>query len=1435
MRRLSIFTKCAYKKLTWVYFLLILSAFFGGTGTVVAQSKLTLTINNLAAGNLQTEIEALLGSASLSEIETLIISGNTLNIDDINYLQATTTIELQQNLKRLELSGFSAIPDNAFKGFTGLSSVSLASVVSLGESVFEGCNSLSMLDDVSDLRIIGNKTFYNCTLLSVPGNTLRFVNKIGDEAFYGCTSIAYVDLTGITSLGVSAFENCTSLDYVDFPNSRPTLLGTNAFKANAMDLTASSLPNWVRDILTGGSNNVFLNQRPTVNLSLSPMSKTVLLNANFNLIEPTIQKLTRTGKNYKDIIESGYGWLDASLEEPEERRYYLGMRREPAWLQDNIMNEIGLYPLTYYIFQGDISIGSPVTFNLTVSGFVTCDGETNRATTSKLIITLPENRSNLSASQIIISSALGSNGSATVGTPVKTGSSANSSTWEVPLTNVVAGNILVKILTGNSPGNYGFPGGGEQATTLYKGCTLWFNLQNGNMPETETTNLVFENGKWGKLVTYYNYTTPPSTVGQLPVPTRRGYNFIGWFSEPDNKYSVEYASTTQYQYTTDITVYAVWEPKSDYIIYFDPNEGELSKADSSKMVTYNARIGTLPVPTRAGYTFTVWTTSLDESLAEIYTENTIYQIDGDTTLYALWEANYYLLKFNMNDETDTYLESKRVKYDSLIGDLPVPQRPGYRFTVWNIKQDGEGETFNGNMTYQFPKDTTLYAQWEVRDDYKINFDPNGGILARADSSKTVTYDAAIGTMPVPTLTGYRFTEWNTKQDGLGDTYTEATIYKIDGDTILFAQWEARDDYKINFDPTGGELARADSSKLVTYNAAIGTMPVPTLTGYTFIKWNTLINGGETYTEETIYQIDGDTTLYAVWEARNDYKINFDPNGGELAKEDSVKMVTYDAAIGEMPVPTLAGHKFIEWNTLQDGTGETYTEETVYQIDGDTTLYAQWEVRDDFKINFDPNGGILAKADSSKIVTYNVEIGELPVPAHTGYTFIRWSTLVNGGETYTEETIYKIDGDTTLFAQWEARSDYKINFDPNGGELAKADSSKTVTYNAAIGELPVPVLTGYTFVKWNTLINGGETYTEATIYKIDGDTTLFAVWKANNYTITFNPNEGTVTPLNKTVTYNAEIGELPDPTRNGYAFTEWNTLQSGEGDAYIAETLYQWTTDTTLYAQWRKLSENTTISGIKVNGKTNKDDDDDGNIDNDISLCFQLECDGSSNSAIITVDTVDDMATIIYNGQEIAGNSFEITFEKYGLIPVTVTIKAEAGNTKDSSFCIARRFQFDDVIITRWDNTMTVINNPLNNGGFHFNSYEWYEATNKITPVSSQQFYSVGKDGRLLDPNREYYVILTADEYKGELATCIGKPVLKKQPMTVYPNPIQVNMALIIEIDEDMPDANIELYNVSGALLKREKATGRINKLYMPYPAGIYLVKVNGQTTTIIVE
>ena len=121
-----------------------------------------------------------------------------------------------------------------------------------------------------------------------------------------------------------------------------------------------------------------------------------------------------------------------------------------------------------------------------------------------------------------------------------------------------------------------------------------------------------------------------------------------------------------------------------------------------------------------------------------------------------------------------------------------------------------------------------------------------------------------------------------------------------------------------------------------------------------------------------------------------------------------------------------------------------------------------------------------------------------------------------------------------------------------------------TYTVGEGSLTpaftgTPEREGYTFAGWDQEI--ADVVTQ--------DVTYTAVWTANTYTLTLDAGEGMVDPATVTVTYDAAIGELPVPTRDGYEFAGWT---DENGVIVTADTVYMTAGDSTLTAQWEEIPE-----------------------------------------------------------------------------------------------------------------------------------------------------------------------------------------------------------------------------------------------------------------------
>jgi uncharacterized repeat protein (TIGR02543 family) len=137
----------------------------------------------------------------------------------------------------------------------------------------------------------------------------------------------------------------------------------------------------------------------------------------------------------------------------------------------------------------------------------------------------------------------------------------------------------------------------------------------------------------------------------------------------------------------------------------------------------------------------------------------------------------------------------------------------------------------------------------------------------------------------------------------------------------------------------------------------------------------------------------------------------------------------------------------------------------------------------YTLTFDSQG-------SSSVAPQTVQQGsratQPAAPTRPGYTFAGW---YNGSARYS--FITAVTADLTLTAHWTANS-YMLIFGAAGGSVSPA--AKTVTFDKAVGDLPTPTRTSYTFNGWNTAKDGsGTVYTSDTVYSIANHTTLYAQW------------------------------------------------------------------------------------------------------------------------------------------------------------------------------------------------------------------------------------------------------------------------------------------------------------------------------------------------------
>lgn len=161
--------------------------------------------------------------------------------------------------------------------------------------------------------------------------------------------------------------------------------------------------------------------------------------------------------------------------------------------------------------------------------------------------------------------------------------------------------------------------------------------------------------------------------------------------------------------------------------------------------------------------------------------------------------------------------------------------------------------------------------------------------------------------------------------------------------------------------------------------------------------------------------------------------------------------------------------------------------------------------------------------------------------------------------------------------------YKITYGANGGTGAPSAQTKYHGIDITLSTTR-PTRTGYTFVRWNTnTSNTGTAYAPGATYTKNAALTLYAIWQAVTYAVSYNANGGTGAPASQTKTYGVNLTlSSTKPTRTGYTFLRWNTKADGTGTNYSSGAVYSANAAVTLYAQWEVAEYSITYN---INGGT----------------------------------------------------------------------------------------------------------------------------------------------------------------------------------------------------------------------------------------------------------
>lgn len=274
---------------------------------------------------------------------------------------------------------------------------------------------------------------------------------------------------------------------------------------------------------------------------------------------------------------------------------------------------------------------------------------------------------------------------------------------------------------GSIQGNYGRIGihvGTSQTNTTYTVTVeVWFWSK---YSVSDTANTFYYNN----LGSAGSATTSRGSVSlKTSVDTGEG-----WSTSNQQKlatYSGEYtrgtSDVTRYLYAKLINVDVVGSamyanttvkiPKlASYTVSYNANGGSGAPAAQTKWYGKSLTLSTTK-PTRTGYSFQGWATSASGSVA--YASGASYTGNAALTLYAVWKANTYAVKYNANGGTGAPGNQTKTYGVALTLSSTKPTRVNYNFLGWATSASAKTAEYSAGGKYTANRATTLYAVWSL--------------------------------------------------------------------------------------------------------------------------------------------------------------------------------------------------------------------------------------------------------------------------------------------------------------------------------------------------------------------------------------------------------------------------------------------------------------------------------------------------------------------------------------------------------------------------------------------------------------------------------------------------------------------------------------------------------------------------------------------------
>ena len=460
--------------------------------------------------------------------------------------------------------------------------------------------------------------------------------------------------------------------------------------------------------------------------------------------------------------------------------------------------------------------------------------------------------------------------------------------------------------------------------------------------------------------------------------------------------------------------------------------------------------------------------------------------------------------------------------ESIDTNIATAKRDGHTITITAVKP---GITFYSLKIIDPEGNVLTEKRIMIKvspDVYKVTYYANGGSGAPMEQEKKYGVNLTLSST-VPLRNEYVFTGWNTKEDGSGKKYSPGDIYSENEKLNLYAQWKANT-YTLTYDGNGYSSYSSKVENVVTTTIKTN---MPNRFGYTFLGWSTNSSAtSASYTPGSTISLSSNTTLYAVWKSAQSVS---------AGNSNTVNIAFAEQAWYYKFTPSSSGEYTFE------STGSIDSKVTIYKADG-TEIGSDDDSGEssNFKKTLSLTSGttyyIKAFAYSSKTGTYSFKVTK-NTPA--SYTV---SFNANGGSVSPTSVIVTAGNSVTLPTPAKK---YTLSYNANNGSGAPSSQSVSVSCKG-----------------WSTSSTASSaSYSCGSSYIPTTNMTLYAVWYSNG---------------------SATISSTK-PTRSGYTFLGWSTSSSASSASYSSGSSISISSNTTLYAVWKKNPTTSYTVNYNANG------------------------------------------------------------------------------------------------------------------------------------------------------------------------------------------------------------------------------------------------------------